>query len=229
MSLEKRVVIISGATGATGQLAARTFAAQGASLVLLGSDPAHLDALSRELAIPEDRVLTFAADLTRSSAVPKVAAAVQAKFGRADVLLHLVGGWTGGKTLLETPADDLQSMLNQHLWTTFYMTQAFLPMLAQNGWGRVIVISSPLANQPPAKMGAYAIGKAAQETLLLTLAQEAKDKGVTANVLQVRSIDVKNEGKGTTPNELVAAMLYLCSDEAAKVNGTRISLTGGAV
>lgn len=226
MSLEKRVVIISGASGVTGQLAARTFAAQGASLALLGSDPAHLDGLAHNLALPEERILTFAADLTRSSAVPKAAAAVQAKFGRADILLHLVGGWTGGKTLLETPIDDLQSMLNQHLWTTFYMTQAFLPLLAQNGWGRVIVISSPLAAHPSAKMGAYAIGKAAQETLLLTLAQEAKDNGVTTNILQVRSIDVKDEGKGTTPNELVAAMLYLCSDEAAKINGTRIPLIG---
>lgn len=229
MSLENRVVIISGATGVTGQLAARTFAERGASLVLLGTDQLKLDALTHDLALPEERILPFAADLTESTAVFEAAAAVKTKFNRADVLLHLVGGWTGGKTLVETPLEDMQSMVDQHLWTTFHMTQAFLPQLTANGWGRVIIISSPYATRPSAKMGAYAIGKAAEETLLLTLAQEAKDNGVTANILQVSSIDVKNSGKGTPPNELVAAMLYLCSDEAAKINGTRIPLTGGAM
>jgi len=228
MTLENRVVVISGVSGATGQLAAKAFAERGASLVLLGRDQPKLDALAAELGLPEGRILARAADLGQRDAVFQTARAVQAKFGRADMLLHLVGGWTGGKTLLETPAEDLQEMLDQHLWTTFHMTQAFLPLLAQNTWGRVIAISSPLATRPSAKMGAYAIGKAAEETLLLTLAQEAIDKGVTANILQVRSIDVKNEGKGTAPAEIVAAILYLCSEEAGKVNGARIPLTGNA-
>ena len=232
MSLEKRVVIISGATGVTGKLAAQKFAALGASLVLLGTDQTRLDALTRELHLPEERILTFAADLTEREAVLALAVTVQAKFKRADILLHLVGGWTGGKTLVETPLEEMQNMLNQHLWTTFHMTQAFLPQLTENGWGRIIVISSPLAVQPTAKMGAYAVGKAAEETLLLTLAQETKESGVTANILQVRSIDTKNPStssgqvsKGTKPEEIVEKILYLCTDDAsAAINGQRIAL-----
>lgn len=224
MTLENRVAIISGATGATGKLAAQALAGEGALLALLGTDQAKLDTLSTELHQPEGRILTHTADLTDRAAVFEAAQAVQAQFGRADILLHLVGGWTGGKTLAETPIEDMQSMIDQHLWTTFHMTQAFLPQLTQNGWGRVIIVSSPLAIRPTAKMGAYAIAKAAEETLLLTLAQEAKDNGVTANIIQVRSIDVKNQGKGTNPNEIVTAILRLCSDEAAKTNGERIPL-----
>jgi hypothetical protein len=45
---------------------------------------------------------------------------------------------------------------------------------------------------------------------------------VTANIIQVRSIDVKNEGKGTTPEEIIAAMLYLFANEAGKVTGATI-------
>jgi NAD(P)-dependent dehydrogenase (short-subunit alcohol dehydrogenase family) len=224
MTLENRVAIISGATGVTGRLAARALAAQGASLALLGSTQSKLDALVEEVHIPEERILTHVADLRERTAVFEAARAVQAKFGRADILLHLVGGWTGGKTLVETPLEDMQNMLDQHLWTTFYITQAFLPQLTQNGWGRMIIISSPLAVRPTAKMGAYAIAKAAEETLLLTIAQEAKDNGVTANIIQVRSIDVKNQGKGTSPDEIVATILRLCSDEAAKTNAERIPL-----
>ena len=59
---------------------------------------------------------------------------------------------------------------------------------------------------------------------MLTLAQEFKESGLTANVIHVKSIDVKNEGKGTTPAEIVSAMQYLFSEEANKVTGARIPL-----
>lgn len=224
MTLENRVAIISGATGVTGKLAAMRLAEGGASLALLGTDQTRLDQLTLELNLPEERILTHVADLTVPEAVAGAAAAVEAKFGRADILLHLVGGWTGGKSLIETPREDLQNMLNQHLWTSFYLTQAFLPALIRNGWGRVIVISSPQAIKPSAKMGAYAIAKAAQETLMLTIAEEATANGVTANILQVRAIDTKNTGKGTSPETLVKTILTLCDEKAAVTNGARIPL-----
>ncbi len=228
MPLKNRVAIISGATGATGRLAAHTFSEQGASLVLISSDEQKLDLLVKDLELPAERILSIAADLNDRQAVFEAAKAVNARFGWADILLHLVGGWTGGKTLIETSVQELETMLNQHLWTTFHLTQAFLPYLIRNGWGRVIIISSPVAVKPPAKLGAYAIGKAAEETLMLTIAKEAKEKGVTANIIQVRSIDVKGEGTGTSPEEIMAAVLYLCSEDAAKINGVRVPLFGNA-
>jgi NAD(P)-dependent dehydrogenase (short-subunit alcohol dehydrogenase family) len=228
MPLKNRVAVISGATGVTGRLAARTFAEQGASLVLLSTDQHKLDLLVRDLDLSHERILSIAVDLNDREAAFEAAKAVNAKFGWADILLHLVGGWTGGKTVIETPVEELQNMLNQHLWTTFHLTQAFLPHLIRNGWGRVIIISSPVAVRPPAKLGAYAIGKAAEETLMLAISKEARENGVTANIIQVRSIDVKGEGKGTSPEEIMAAVLYLCSEDAAKINGVRVPLFGSA-
>jgi NAD(P)-dependent dehydrogenase (short-subunit alcohol dehydrogenase family) len=117
-------------------------------------------------------------------------------------------------------------MLNQHAWTTFHLLQSFAPHIAasREAWGRVIVVSMPVTVKPAAKMALYAAAKSAQESLVLTLAEEYKDSGLTANVIQVKSIDVKNENKGTTPSEIVSAMEYLFSDEAGKVNGARIPL-----
>jgi hypothetical protein len=59
---------------------------------------------------------------------------------------------------------------------------------------------------------------------VLTLSAELKEQGVTANIIQVRAIDVNNKGSGTTPDEIVAAMMYLFSDEASKVTGARLPL-----
>jgi NAD(P)-dependent dehydrogenase (short-subunit alcohol dehydrogenase family) len=102
--------------------------------------------------------------------------------------------------------------------------QSFAEQLVKSGWGRVLVVSASTVPTPPGQTGTYAAAKAAQENLVLTLAAELKEKGVTANIIQVRAIDVKNEGNGTTPDEIVAAMLYLFSDDAAKINGARLPL-----
>ena len=223
-NLTDRVVVITGATGELGKIATHAFAEQGASLALLSTNQGKLDVLAHELNLPTDRVLTHATNLLDPDAVRDAAEAVSAKFGRVDALIHLVGGWTGGKTIAESDADDFKFMLGQHAWTTIHLLQAFSPKLAANGWGRVIAVSSPSATHPSAKSGAYAVGKAAQETLLLTLADEFKGTDVTANVIQASYIDVKGTGKGTSPEDIVAAMLYLCSDKARKVNGMRLPL-----
>jgi NAD(P)-dependent dehydrogenase (short-subunit alcohol dehydrogenase family) len=160
---------------------------------------------------------------------------VAAKFARVDALLHVVGGWTGGKTLLEADPADVRDMLEQHVWTSFHAVRAFLPYLLSNGWGRVIMISSPFASRPSAKGGPYAIGKAGQEALMLTLSQELRGTGVTANLLLARSIDARREklsapspanAAWTTPEELSAAVLYLLSEQAGTVNGAKLPMFG---
>ncbi|MFA5872583.1 MAG: SDR family oxidoreductase [Anaerolineales bacterium] len=235
MTLENRVAVITGATGGLGSVVTRELAARGANLVLLDRDPDKLAALTGSLSLPESRVLARTVDLLDPSGTKSAAEAVAAKFGRIDILLHLVGGWTGGKTILEAPTDDLTFMLNQHIWTSFNVTQAFVPHLVRNGWGRVVMITSPFATRPNAKGGPYAIGKSGQEALMLTLSQELKGTGVTANLLQARTIDIKREkisapspdnASWTTPEELAAGILYLLSDEAGTVNGAKIPLYG---
>ncbi len=223
-NMKDRVVVISGATGATGQAAAHAFAEQGASLALISRDQGKLDALVRDLGLPKDRILARNIDLLDGSAVQEASQAVSAAFGRTDVLIHLIGGWTGGRTISQSGTDEFKFMLDQHAWTTIYLLRAFSPALSKNEWGRVIAVTSPLAENPTGKMGPYALGKAAQEALILTLADEFKDTNLTANVIQVKAIDVKGRGDGTSPSEIVAAMLYLCSDEAARVNGARLPL-----
>ena len=219
-----RTIVLTGATGGLGRKAAEEFAARGHSLALLDRNQDKLDVLTRDLNLPDERLLSSALDLRDAEAVRATAEAVAAKFGGAHALIHLVGGWVGGKTLVEGDAKDLDFMLGQHVWTTFHLFQAFAPQLVENGWGRVIVVSPPTVSNPIAKRGLYNAAKAAQENLVLTFDTEMKEHGVTANILQVRAIDEDHTGNGTTPDEIVAAMMYLFSEEAGKVNKARIPL-----
>lgn len=219
-----KIVLITGATGALGSKTAHAFAAQGHALVLLDNDQAKLDSLARDLNLSAERLFASVVDLRDGEAVRATAEAVSAQFGRVHALIHLVGGWTGGKTLAEVNSDELTFMLDQHVWTTFNLSQAFSPLLSQSKWGRVITVSPSTVSNPPPKRGVYTAAKAAQENLMLTLATELKEYGVTANIIQVYAIDVDNTGKGTTPDEIVAAMIYLFSDEASKISGARIPL-----
>ena len=235
MNLANRTAVITGASGGLGSVLTRDLASLGANLALLERNPAKLASLVEDLAIPSERVLTHAVDLLDAGAASGAAGAVVARFGRVDILLHVVGGWTGGKALVDTPAADLEAMLDQHVWTSFNTLQAFVPHLVRNGWGRIVMITTPAASRPGAKGSAYAAGKAGQEALMLALSQELKGTGVTANLLQVRQIDASREkvsapaaanASWSTPEELSAAVQYLLSDAAGAINGAKIPMFG---
>ena len=219
-----KTVVVTGATGVLGNLVAKTFAERGDNIVLLDRDQVKLDALTANLNLPSNRIHAQTIDLLDAQALHDSAEAVHSKFGSVHALIHLIGGWVGGKTIPESSRDDLEFMLNQHVWTTFNLFQSFAPHSATAGWGRVIIVSQPVTVTPTAKSAIYAAAKSAQESMALTLAEEYKDSGLTANIIHVKSIDIKESGKGTSPAEIVAAMMYLFSDEANKVSGTRIPL-----
>lgn len=219
-----KTIVITGATGALGYLSAKTFAGMGHNLALLDKDQEKLDSLVRDLNLPSERLFAQTVDLLNAQALQDSAAAILSKFGAVHALFHLVGGWVGGKTFTDTPANDLDFMINQHIRTTFNLFKAFEEALSKNGWGRVIVISASTVPNPPGKSAVYTAAKSAQENMVLSLSAELKEANVTANIIQVRAIDVENKGTGTTPNVIVSAMQYLFSDMADKVNGARIPL-----
>lgn len=228
---KERVALISGATGAAGRAAALSLARQGVRLTLVSSKLEKLESMQSELALPEDRTLLFATDLTESSGARYAIEATLARYGRLNILLHLVGGWAGGEPASQVPFQVISKMVNQHLWTTFHMLQACVPPMLAAGWGRIITVSSPVAIRPGANTPAYNVGKAAQDALVLSLAAELKGSGVTANVIQVKAINVGAEPKAgqATPQEIASAVLFLCAPESAMINGARLPLTGETV
>jgi NAD(P)-dependent dehydrogenase (short-subunit alcohol dehydrogenase family) len=235
MKAGERVVLITGATGGLGRAAARSFATTGDRLALNGRSQTRIDDLAASAGLGAERWMPVVADLRDRDQARAAVAAVEERFGRIDVLLHLVGGWVGGVPVADLDHDELRSMLDQHLWTTLNVAQAAVPGMVQRGWGRVVAVSSPLAMRPGPGGASYAVGKAAEETLLGTLAREVAGSGVTVNTVTVRTIDVDHlretdptpkNAAHTTPEEATASIQFLASDDAAAINGARLPLYG---
>lgn len=228
---DRHVAVITGAAGGLGRVLAAELAVDGWDLALFGSSVARLGALEVELALPEERVAYLAVDLREAEASTTAIASAIARFGRIDALAHLVGGWTGGMRVADAADELYDSMLDQHLWSTLNVIRPLLPHMVAAGRGRIVAVSSPQAVAPDAGMSAYAIGKAAEETLLAALAQELAGTGVTVNVLRVRSIDPSADphrpaerAGATTAAEISAAIRYLFSDVGRAAHGQRIDL-----
>ena len=229
------VVLVTGVTGNAGRAVAAAFAAEGFRLGLGGSKRARLQMLAGELGFADGRWMPAVADFhVRSGATAAVQDVID-RFGRIDVLAHLIGGYAGGTRVADLDPADVTALLDPHLWATLNVVQAVLPGMLQRGWGRIVVISSPFAASPVVGGAAYAIAKAAEETLIRTVAKEVAGTGVTANVLLVKKVDPARvretepspkNAAWTTPEEIAATMRFLCSDAGAAVNGARIPLDG---
>jgi NAD(P)-dependent dehydrogenase (short-subunit alcohol dehydrogenase family) len=230
-----RVVVITGATGVLGRTAARAFADAGARIGLIGTDRGRLAEVAAEVDVADDRWIGATADLREADAVAAAMAAVEERFGRIDVVLHLVGGFVPGAPITELDPANLEFMLGQHLWSTLHVVRAVVPGMVERGWGRILAVTSFTTVSTPARAAIYAATKAAQETLLRVLAKEVGGAGVTVNVVAVRQIDTEHarerepspkNAAWTTPEEIVATFRYLASDDAASINGARIPLDG---
>jgi NAD(P)-dependent dehydrogenase (short-subunit alcohol dehydrogenase family) len=232
--LAGKVVAIAGAGGGLGPVVSSHLGARGARLALAERNPEMAGRCAAHLDVPDDRCDTYAVDLLDADAARGWAAHVAERFGGVDGLVHLVGGWRGGKPIAEAPVEDdefLHALLVRTVQTT---TRAFLPYLAERG-GRFAIVSSLQAQAPTSTNAAYASSKAAAEAWTLALADELGESGGTANIVVVNAI-VTPEMRAQNPDKpyktftdaehIAEAIAFLLSDAGSKMNGQRLSLHG---
>jgi NAD(P)-dependent dehydrogenase (short-subunit alcohol dehydrogenase family) len=151
------------------------------------------------------------------------------------VLLNTVGGWSGGTAEGETAVDDWECMLSVNLRSAFLLSRAVLPHMLQEGWGRIVHVSSKTAVEPRAKQIGYAVSKMGVITLTKVIAAEVKGTGVTANVILPSIIDTlanrasmpkADPQRWVSPEQIAAMMRFLCSDAGASINGASIPMYG---
>ena len=160
---------------------------------------------------------------------------LEERFGGTDALIHLVGGWRGGEPLATTPLADYDFLHDLLVRTLQHATRAFYDALAQSPNGRFVLVSSSQAQAPSGTNASYAATKAAAESWTLALADQFRsdESAATANVLVVNAIltpQMREENPDkpyktfTAAEDIAAAIAYLCSDSAAKMNGKRLAL-----
>jgi len=222
--LDGRRIAVAGAGGGLGPTVVHALADAGAWVA--ASDR------SKELCAPVEGVAqtTAGVDLTTAEGAQSWAADV----GQVDGVLHLVGGWRGGEQIEDLDLADLDLLEDLLLHTVVHTTRAFAPLLKAAGpRGRFALVSSSVAGRPVAGNAAYAATKAAAEAWTLTLAAELAETEGTANVVVVNAI-VTPQMRAESPEkayktftdtgEIAAALVYLCSDAARKMNGQRLHL-----
>jgi NAD(P)-dependent dehydrogenase (short-subunit alcohol dehydrogenase family) len=231
--LDGRVIAIAGAAGGLGPVVARRLSDEGAVLALTDVDPGRLDALASELELPEGRADARVVDLLDEGSARDWSASLRDRFGRVDGLLHLVGGWRGGDPLATTPLDDYAWLHDLLVRTLQHASRAFFDPLAASEHGRFVLVSSSQAQRPEGTNASYAATKAAAETWTLALADSFADTAATANIVVVNAILTPQMSEANpdkpyrtfTPAEDIAeAIVFLCSDRGARMNGKRLQL-----
>jgi Short-chain alcohol dehydrogenase of unknown specificity len=213
-----RLVLVAGATSASGEAATRTLTGAGARVVAVGRDRARLAALAALGARVE------VADLADEASVGELAERLHADGERVDGILHLVGGWRGGGGIAGQSDQDYR-FLEQSLTALRFVSRAFWSDLAMSEAARVAIVSSTSVARPLAGGANYVAVKAASEAWTRALAhgfaKEARDAGrplaSAAVIFRVKTL------AGLEP-ALAQAFADLWTADAADLNDTVIEL-----
>jgi len=225
------VVLVTGANGGLGAHVTQAFLETGA--IVIGT--------SRKIQRNEfssSKFTAIAADISSYEGANRVVEEVVRDFKRLDVLVHSVGAFAGGASIVQTDDATFSRMLDMNVNSTFHMLGAAIPVLRQAGNGRIIAIGSRAALDPGAGVGAYSASKAAMVSLIRTAALENKDAGVTANVILPGTIDTAANRKAmpkadfrqwVQPSNIASLIVWLASRAGKDVNGAVIPVYGAGL
>ncbi|AFY79579.1 MAG: 3-oxoacyl-ACP reductase FabG [Hydrococcus sp. C42_A2020_068] len=224
-------VLLTGGTGGLGLGVTPTVVASGAQVTIPYRSESGVARLKERMSAADfDRIRFVKANLNDESVVAKLVN----DLGRVDVLIHLVGGFSMGRTD-EFSFDDWKASFDLNLNTTFLVCKHCLKAMRRHGYGRIITIGSRGAVQPGAQLAAYCASKAGVVALTQAIAQETKETNITANVVLPSVIDTpaNREAMGETQasqwvkaESLAETICFLASDAAKDIRGAAVPVYG---
>lgn len=242
--LAGRVAIVTGAGRNIGRAIALTLSAGGAAVVVNArSNQAEADAVVREIEAQGGRALTAIGDIGDEAAVGKMAAAAVAKFGRVDILVN------NASLRKEKPLDqmsyaDWREIMTVTLDGVFLCMKACLPHLKKSGAGAIVNIGGLSAHTGSKHRAHVVTAKAAIVGLTRALAHDLAADQVTVNCIAPGLIDTARKagaaqpqhhqthgtlvGRHGLPDEVAAAVRFLCGPSARYITGQTIHVNGGA-
>jgi len=257
--LQGKTALVTGSTSGIGLSIAQALAAQGANLVLNGfGREDEITALREQLERSHGvKVVYSAANMARPADIQSMVAQAIQTFGAVDILVNNAG-IQHVAPIEEFPLDKWDAILAINLTSSFHTIRAALPRMKERGWGRIVNIASAHGLVASPFKSAYVAAKHGLVGLTKTVALEAAGKGITCNAicpgwvrtpLVEKQIDDQARINGLSREEVIpkiilerqpskqfvkveeiaATAVFLCSEGAASITGTSVSVDGGWV
>lgn len=226
------VILVTGAGRGIGACAAKTFAAHGATVLLLGKTEENLsrvyDAIE-SAGHPQAAVIPFNLETALAHQYDELTAMIEAEFGKLDGLLHNAS-IIGPRTPLEQlSGDNFMRVMQVNVNAMFMLTSTLLPLLKLSQDASVVFTSSSVGRKGRAYWGAYAVSKFATEGLMQVLADEVDgianvransvNPGATRTDMRAQAYPGENPANNPLPEAIMPVYLYLMGPDSTGVNG----------
>ena len=246
MTLQGKTALVTGSGRNIGRATALELAKEGANVVINArSNREEVEAVAEEARQLGVKALPVLADVSDKDAVNSMAARALEEFGRLDVVVSNVA-IRPTKPFMEVSLEEWRQVQGVILDAAFFLSQAALPSMEQNGFGRLIYIAGEGAFTGHAGRAHVYAAKMGLVGLARSLASEVAGHGITVNVVSPGRYDTSRNmdwypdrntasvegipvGRMGNPRELGATCRFLASDDGAFITGQTIHVNGGAV
>jgi 3-oxoacyl-[acyl-carrier protein] reductase len=244
LPLAGKIALVTGSSRGIGRATAIRLAQSGADIVInYRSNAGAAEDVRASIEALGRRCITVQADVSHEEDVSRLFAEVNTALGSVSILVNNAGT-TRDKLILQMSLADFEHVLDTNLRSTFLCTKAALRGMMKARWGRIVNISSPAGLLGNAGQANYAASKAAIVALTISTAREMASRNITANTIAPGFIpteltstltdqqkqfllDATPMGRFGTPEEVAAAIHFLCLPEAGYITGQILGVDGG--
>ncbi|MCG3724654.1 YciK family oxidoreductase [Vibrio cincinnatiensis] len=230
-TLKNKVILVTGAGDGIGKQAALTYAAHGATVILLGRTVKKLEKTYDEIeaaGYPQAAIVPLDMLGATKQHYLDMAKTIEGQFGRLDGVLHSAGLLGVLSPFDQIGEDTFNEVMQVNVKAQFMLTQAILPLLKKTENARLIFTSSTVGHSGRAFWGTYAISKFATEGMMQVLADElsettirvnAINPGATRTGMRAKAYPAEDVNQLKTPEEIMPLYLYLMAPESQSVHG----------
>jgi 2-hydroxycyclohexanecarboxyl-CoA dehydrogenase len=243
---DHKVAIVTGGASGIGRAISERLASDGDAVAIFDLNGDGAETAAAEIGADGGTAVGLAVDVTDRSRVEAAVAEIADRLGRPTILVNNAG-MTGFHPFLEIPLSTWDRILEVNLTGTFNCCQVVIPHMLEDGWGRIVNISSSSIHSGSARMTAYVAAKSGVVGLTKSLALEFAPKGITVNTIppgfvdtpMLRGsaaegfVDIEKSlastpvGRAGRPEDIAYACAFLVSEEASYITGQIIGVNGG--
>lgn len=235
MNFNGQTAFITGAARGIGKAIAMRFAKEGANVVICDVLEDLLENTAKEIAELGVKVKSIVLDVTDENGVKEAINESISEFGKIQILINNAGIMPIGN-FFETNVSDWKKTFDVNVFGTMCASQAILPHMIENGYGRIVNLGSVAGVYGIDYFVDYSATKGAVISFTKALSKVVADKGITVNCISPGSIGNPNGafpmtefsfvGRAGTPDELANAVVFVASDEASYITGQNILVDG---